>query len=84
MFRWCSLIFLTLCYNTLASVEILTSQEPPVNFRSRDGALTGFSVDIVKEMQKRVDDKSDIYMYPWKRAYNMALKKPNVILFTMS
>jgi polar amino acid transport system substrate-binding protein len=41
-------------------------------------------VEIVKEIQKRVGSKEQIQVYPWARAYKMALEEENVVLFGMT
>jgi polar amino acid transport system substrate-binding protein len=41
-------------------------------------------VEIVKEIQKRVGSQEQIQVYPWARAYKMALEEKNVILFGMT
>jgi len=38
----------------------------------------------VREIQKRIGDKSKIEEYPWARLYNMALREPDIVLFTAS
>jgi polar amino acid transport system substrate-binding protein len=38
----------------------------------------------VKQIQKRVGSKEQIQVYPWARAYQMALNEENVILFGMT
>ncbi|MCG8619624.1 MAG: transporter substrate-binding domain-containing protein [Desulfobacterales bacterium] len=65
-----------------ADLSILTLEEPPQNFTDSSGKLTGLSIDIVKEIQNRIGNKTPIKVYPWKRAYLKALKEPNVVLFT--
>jgi polar amino acid transport system substrate-binding protein len=41
-------------------------------------------VEIVKEIQKRVGSQEQIQVYPWARAYKMALEEENVVLFGMT
>ncbi|MCP4368370.1 MAG: ABC transporter substrate-binding protein [Deltaproteobacteria bacterium] len=65
-------------------IQIYCDDAPPTNFRADDGTVTGFTTDIVREIQKRVGNVSEIEIYPWKRAYLMALKKPGIVLFTAS
>ncbi len=65
-------------------IRIICNEEPPTNFRAADGTVTGFTTEIVREIQKRVGNSSHIKIYPWKRAYNMALKEPDIVLFTAS
>lgn len=66
-----------------AELTILTENLPPLNY-VENGTLVGPSVEIVKEIQKRVGSQEPIQVYPWARAYKMALEKENVILFGMT
>jgi polar amino acid transport system substrate-binding protein len=66
-----------------AELTILTENLPPLNYLD-NGILVGPSVEIVKEIQKRVGSQEQIQVYPWARAYKMALEKENVILFGMT
>jgi polar amino acid transport system substrate-binding protein len=66
-----------------AELTILTENLPPLNYLE-NGVLVGPSVEIVKEIQRRVGSQEPIQVYPWARAYKMALKDENVILFGMT
>jgi len=63
-----------------AELTILTENLPPLNYL-KDGLLVGPSVEIVKEIQRRVGSHEEIKVYPWARAYKMALEDENVVLF---
>lgn len=62
------------------NLKILTENLPPLNYLE-NGNLVGSSVEIVQEIQKRVGSTDPIHVYPWARAYKMALEEKNVILF---
>lgn len=64
-----------------AELTILTENLPPLNY-VQGGVLVGPSVDIVREIQRRVGSADPIRVYPWARAYKMALEDENVILFS--
>ncbi len=64
-------------------LTILTENLPPLNYLE-NGVLVGPSVDIVKEIQKRVGSNETIKVYPWARAYKKALTDENVVLFGMT
>ena len=64
-------------------LTILTENLPPLNY-VENGVLVGPSVEIVKEIQKRVGSVEPIQVYPWSRAYKMALEEKNVVLFGMT
>ena len=66
-----------------SELKILTENLPPLNY-IKDGMLVGPSVEIVKEIQKRVGYHEPIQVYPWARAYQMALEQENIVLFGMT
>ncbi|MBL0714500.1 MAG: ABC transporter substrate-binding protein [Desulfosarcina sp.] len=77
----CFLLLFCLTPPALASeLTILTENLPPLNY-VQEGVLVGPSVDIVREIQKRVGSTAPIQVYPWVRAYKMALEGDNVVLF---
>ncbi len=51
-------------------------------FLDESGKLTGSSVDIVREIQNRLGDTTEIKEVPWARGYNELQMKDNVILFS--
>lgn len=69
--------------STLAEeLTILTENLPPLNY-IENGVLVGPAVEMVKEIQRRVGSREQIQIYPWARAYRMALTEKNIILFGM-
>ena len=64
-----------------AELTILTENLPPLNY-VKDGVLVGPSVEMVREIQRRVGSHEEIKVYPWARAYKMALEEENVVLFS--
>lgn len=62
-----------------AELRILTTEVPPLAF-TRDGQVTGFCVEVVKEIQQRLGDNTPIEVMPWARAYEIGLNAPNVVL----
>jgi ABC-type amino acid transport substrate-binding protein len=79
-------IFLSLVSSTplfSAELTILTENLPPLNYM-REGVLVGPSVEIVREIQQRVGSNEEIEVFPWARAYQLALEKENVVLFGMT
>jgi len=67
-------------------LKIYTEQDPPTNFKDKNGKITGFAVEIVKEIQKRINSKEKIEILPWKRAYLYVTgpDRNNIILFSMT
>jgi len=66
-----------------AELMILTENLAPLNF-VKDGVLMGPAVEMVQEIQRRVGSRAQIQIYPWARAYKMALEEENIILFGMA
>ncbi len=66
-----------------AELTILTENLPPLNYL-REGKLIGPSVDIVREIQRRVGSDEVIEVFPWARAYQLVLEEKNVVLFGMT
>ena len=87
MKRLCALFgwFMLVAFQPALSTEltVLTENLPPLNFQ-KNGELVGSSVEIVKEIQERVGSEEEIQVYPWARAYKMALQDENVVLFGMT
>ena len=74
-------VFLLSAQSVLAEeLTILTENLPPLNYLT----LVGPAVDIVKEIQRRVGSNTEIQVYPWARAYKIALEEKNIILFGMT
>lgn len=60
---------------------ILTEEYPPVTFM-KGGKVSGFVTDIVREIMARQKIADPIRLTSWDEAYNIALKGPNVVLFS--
>src|SRR6056297_545042 len=65
-----------------APFKIYTELIGRSQFYAEDGTLTGSSVEIVQEIQRRVGDDTEIEVLPWSRSYNLILSEDNVILFS--
>lgn len=66
------------------TLAILCEDDRPAQFREDSGVLSGYTVELVREIQKRVGNRDEIQMVPWSRGYELLQKKPNVVLFQMS
>lgn len=65
-------------------LSIYTEISPPAQYLDPSGNLTGFSVDLVREIQRRTGNTDPIEMVPWVRSYHELQTKPNVVLFTIA
>ncbi|MDP8241524.1 MAG: transporter substrate-binding domain-containing protein [Candidatus Celaenobacter antarcticus] len=80
-----SSVKLPICYgseNEEVSLQIITEEFAPYNFRSEDGEITGRSTEVVKEILSRLSLDIEIQLMTWNKAYAMALSKPDVILYS--
>ena len=62
-------------------VEIITCECPPLSYEL-NGRAAGPSVDIVKNIQKKINTNENIWVYPWARGYKTVQRQPNVVLFS--
>ncbi|MEX2365152.1 MAG: transporter substrate-binding domain-containing protein, partial [Pseudohongiellaceae bacterium] len=61
--------------------RVLTEHSPPGEYLDEDGRVTGATAEMVRELMQRAGEPGDIALLPWARAYNIALRGPNVALF---
>lgn len=66
------------------SLRIYTEISPPNQFLDAHGKLSGFTVELAHEIQKRVGNHDPIEVVPWVRAYNELESEPNVVLFSVA
>lgn len=67
----------------LSKVTVATCIEPPYQIQEEGRPLTGVSVELVQMMLKEAGVESTIHVYPWARAYSMAQRQENVMLFSI-
>lgn len=64
------------------SLRIVTEHWPPMTYE-KSGTPEGMAVELVRLIQKNLENKAEIEVMPWSRAYHIATTKPNVLLFTV-
>jgi len=81
--RW--MLVIVLCTKTLMAVnyELLTEEFAPFGY-TKNGKLTGLSVEVVNEILKKLSYSNKINVRPWARAYRNTLRGPKKILFSMA
>lgn len=62
-------------------LRVLTEELPPISYTG-DGKIEGSSVDVVREILRRLDLPVEIQVTSWGRAYNTALRESQVALFS--
>lgn len=65
-------------------LTILTEINPPTQVRLPSGELGGPAVEVVREIQRRVNNTDPITLVPWARGYRMLETQPNTALFVMA
>ncbi len=84
--RLCLLYLMLTGYLVQASddLTIYTEQHPPLSFTDDKGALSGFAVEVVQAIQKRINSNDKIELIPWARGYQYALSpsKKKIMLFS--
>lgn len=67
-----------------ASLTFITEEYPPYNYLDGD-RLMGSSVELLEAMLAHAGSplgRDDIRYYPWVRGYELALHRPNTVLFS--
>lgn len=67
------------CYGE--EIQVITEHSPPGEYIDETGRVTGPTAEMVRELMRRLNLSGDIKIYPWERAYSMALTKRRVALF---
>lgn len=81
-----------LCLNAQALAQRLVTpvlslyceDDKPLQYFDENKKLTGLTVEVVQEIQKRIDNKDRIQVVPWSRGMDKLNKEPNSFLFTMA
>ena len=66
------------------SFTFLTEDYPPFGYIGQDGKPTGYSVEILQAILKELNIEANIKILPWKRAYVIAQRNKNTLLFTLT
>jgi polar amino acid transport system substrate-binding protein len=64
------------------SVHMVTEILPPWQIQ-QDGQVNGIATQVVKATAKEAQVNYDIKVYPWARAYKLALEGENVLIFSI-
>ena len=67
---------------TVGDIVFLTEELYPFSYLGSDGIVNGRSVEVVRELQRRLNCSSRIEVHPWSVAYETALKTPGTAVFS--
>ena len=74
-----------LAQNKTAPVLFLYCEDDkPLQFYDENKKLTGLTVEVVQEIQRRLGNKDRIQVVPWSRGIDKLNKEANSFLFTMA
>ncbi|MEA2060916.1 MAG: transporter substrate-binding domain-containing protein [Thermodesulfobacteriota bacterium] len=62
---------------------VVTEDWPPFNYE-KDGQIAGFATEIVRKTLEKSKLNVSFKIYPWARAYQMALEDKNILIYTIS
>lgn len=67
-----------------AQLRVVTEDSPPFNFRADNGGVEGSAAEIVRHVLDEAEVTYSMQMLPWARAYAVAQRAPNVLIFSMA
>lgn len=82
---WAALLGATVGTASLAQAEalkVLTEEFPPYNY-TENGAITGFSTEVVQAVLKEAKIQGEFQSVPWARAYETAQSADNVLIYSI-
>lgn len=80
-----AILFLaTIASAATQELRIFCEDDKPMQYLDEAGNLTGMSVEVVREIQRRVGNGDPIVVVPWIRGLYAVTHEPNVVLFSMA
>lgn len=64
------------------TLQVVTNDYPPYQIIKGD-KVSGFTTEIVKHVIAGAGLTGEIKSYPWARAYKMAIKEPNTLIYSL-
>lgn len=71
------------CVAAGQSLTIVSDPYPPLGY-VKDGEIVGVSVDLIKLLLQKTGIEGKFKMYPWARAYKMAQKEKNILIYQLT
>jgi polar amino acid transport system substrate-binding protein len=65
-------------------INVVTELLEPYQIKNSDGSLGGFSTDVINSLYSLTNDTPIIQVMPWARAYEVALKQPNTMIYSIA
>lgn len=80
---WYALVCSLPLYCTATDIRVVTEHLPPYQINTAAGPR-GFATEIVQQLFKEADQPYHIEFQSWSRAYQLALRDPNVCIYSIS
>ncbi|MEH8019480.1 transporter substrate-binding domain-containing protein [Rheinheimera muenzenbergensis] len=62
-------------------LRLLTEHSPPGMYLDEQGKVAGVTVDLIRILQRRLNEAGEIELLPWARAFELARSQSNIALF---
>jgi len=79
----CSLSLMSVAAGAREVLEVVTEDWPPYSYILPDGNVGGIATDKVRRLLDKSGLEYRINLYPWIRAYKMALTQKNVMIYSI-
>lgn len=66
------------------AIRVVTEYLAPYQIKKPDGSLGGMSTEIIHALYKELGEEPNIHVMPWARAFSMAKKNKNTLIYSMA
>lgn len=80
---WSSSFSVCVAQNPEQPIQIVTEQWYPYNYLDPEGNIVGSSTERIKAVFNHAGIPYLLNLYPWVRAYQMAMETPNVVIYSI-
>lgn len=80
---WAGLLYLSAPSPQAGELRAVTESLPPLNYEE-NGALTGYSTELLQTVLQAAGLKAPISLLPWARAYQTALTQADVLIYSIT
>ena len=77
------LLFLLTSFAHSQSISVVTENVPPLQIYKEGKLVGGMAVELVQAIFEQAKLTADIQVYPWPRAYHMALSQKDTLIFSI-
>src|SRR5690606_13549359 len=70
-------------FTCIAQIQVVTEVSPP-HQTLEQGKVKGVSTELVQAILNEANIPAEIAIYPWARAYHIAVNQPDTLIYTMA